>query len=123
MTRRTTDPAATQKAIVLREYGPPDLLLVSDGEFGCTPQTLASLEQARAQFGLRVQGVLVGDRETLGLLETCDHIHWQRDWRCFAQDGSGAPAFSPVHSRSLTTLYFPNALSTRAARHHDGSHR
>jgi hypothetical protein len=26
-----------------------------------------------------------------------------------------------VHSKSLTALYFPNALSSRAARHHDGA--
>ncbi len=35
------------------------------------------------RFGLRVQGVLVGDRETMGLLEVCDDIHWVRDWRRF----------------------------------------
>jgi uncharacterized protein with von Willebrand factor type A (vWA) domain len=96
-----------------------DLLIVSDGEFGCTPQTLAQLDDARARFGLRVQGVLVGDRETLGLLETCDAIHWVRDWRRHADAAQGADAqgFSPVHSKSLTALYFPGALSSRAARH------
>lgn len=101
-----------------------DLLLVSDGEFGCQPHTLNRLDAARVSYGLRVQGVLVGDRETLGLLEVCDAIHWVRDWRRFAAaagDGpavaSGAPGFSPVHSKSLTALYFPNALSPRAARH------
>ncbi len=95
-----------------------DLLIVSDGEFGCTPQTLARLDDARARYGLRVHGVLVGDRETLGLLETCDTIHWVRDWRRHADAAQGAYAqgFSPVHSKSLTALYFPNALSTRAAR-------
>ncbi len=97
-----------------------DLLIVSDGEFGCVPHTLEQLDQARARYGLRVQGVLVGDRETMGLLEVCDAIHWQRDWRRFGvADGSAAaPTFSPVHSKSLTALYFPNALSPRAARHH-----
>ena len=96
-----------------------DLLLVSDGEFGCVPQTLEQLDAARAELGLRVQGILVGDRETLGMLEVCDHIHWVRDWRRFAGGEAGAdlPAFSPVHSKSLTALYFPNALSARAARH------
>lgn len=94
-----------------------DLLIVSDGEFGCVPETLNRLDQAKAQLGLRVQGVLIGDRETMGLLETCDHIHWQRDWRRF--DNSDRPAREavvPVHSASLTALYFPNALSPRAAR-------
>lgn len=93
-----------------------DLLIVSDGEFGCVPATLARLDEARATLGLRVQGILVGDRETLGLMEVADDIHWVRDWR---RHGSGQEgrAFSPVHSKSLTALYFPNALSDRAARH------
>ncbi|MFO1218779.1 MAG: VWA domain-containing protein [Burkholderiaceae bacterium] len=100
-----------------------DLLIVSDGEFGCVPATLARLDEARARLGLRVQGVLVGDRETMGLLEVCDAIHWVRDWRRFAdaaERGEGQArlgGFSPVHSKSLTALYFPNALSERAARH------
>ena len=96
-----------------------DLLIVSDGEFGCVPHTLQRLDEARARYGLRVQGVLVGDRETMGLLEVCDAIHWQRDWRRFgpADASTAAPMFSPVHSKSLTALYFPNALSARAARH------
>lgn len=96
-----------------------DLLIVSDGEFGCVPATLARLDEAKARFGLRVQGVLVGDRETLGLLEVCDAIHWVRDWRRFADaaEGGDGRGFSPVHSKSLTALYFPNALSPRAAKH------
>ena len=114
-----------------------DLLIVSDGEFGCVPAMLDRLDEARECFGLRVQGVLVGDRETMGLLEVCDAIHWVRDWRRFAdaaERGGGAGGgvnggvgnaasrgFSPVHSKSLTALYFPNALSSRAARHHQGA--
>jgi len=96
-----------------------DLVIVSDGEFGCTPHTLDRLEQARERFGLRVQGVLVGDRETLGLLEVCDDIHWVRDWRRYAEAaaGGGGLGYSPVHSRSLTAMYFPGALSRHAARH------
>jgi uncharacterized protein with von Willebrand factor type A (vWA) domain len=96
-----------------------DLLIVSDGEFGCQAQTLARLDEARERFGLRVQGVLVGDRETMGLLEVCDAIHWVRDWRRYADaaEGGDARGHSPVHSKSLTALYFPNALSSRAARH------
>ncbi len=105
-----------------------DLLIVSDGEFGCTAATLARLDAARAQQGLRVQGVLVGDRETMGLMEVADDIFWVRDWRRFSaqvgpQAGAQArasAAFSPVHSKSLTALYFPNALSDRAARHKPG---
>lgn len=96
-----------------------DILLVSDGEFGCVPRTLARLDDARARLGLRVQGVLIGDRETMGLLEVCDAIHWVRDWRRYADaaEGGDGRGYSPVHSKSLTALYFPNALSDRAARH------
>jgi uncharacterized protein with von Willebrand factor type A (vWA) domain len=92
-----------------------DLLIVSDGEFGCTPATLQHLEDARRELGLRVQGILIGDRETLGLLQTCDAIHWLRDWRRFAGDTPQREAFVPVHTPSLTALYFPNALNARAA--------
>ena len=62
--------------------------------------------------------VLVGDRETMGLMEVSDDIFWVRDWRRHGpgQQKAGA-GFSPVHSKSLTALYFPNALSPRAARH------
>ena len=94
-----------------------DLLIVSDGEFGCTGATLTQLDAARAELGLRVQGILVGDRETLGLLDVCDAIFWLRDWRRFDGDTPQREGFVPVHSASLTALYFPNALSARAARH------
>ncbi|MEN9631090.1 MAG: hypothetical protein RJA10_4318 [Pseudomonadota bacterium] len=98
-----------------------DLLIVSDGEFGCVPATLARLDDARERLGLRVQGILVGDRETMGLMEVADHIHWVRDWRSHGEGGRDAhKGFSPVHSKSLTALYFPNALSGRAARHRPG---
>ena len=102
-----------------------DLLIVSDGEFGCTRATLARLDTARQTLGLRVQGVLVGDRETLGLMEVADDIFWVPGWRRHAAPANapGArqpPGFSPVHSKSLTALYFPNALSARAARHKPG---
>jgi uncharacterized protein with von Willebrand factor type A (vWA) domain len=95
-----------------------DLLVVSDGEFGCVRPTLDALDRARRQLGLHVQGVLVGDRETMGLLEVCDDIFWVRDWRRHGDDAQAAQAPSPVHSKSLTALYFPNALSPHAARHH-----
>jgi uncharacterized protein with von Willebrand factor type A (vWA) domain len=100
-----------------------DLLIVSDGEFGCMPHTLRRLDDARARFGLRVQGVLVGDRETMGLLEVCDAIHWEREWRRFGDGDCGADtrSFSPVHSKSLTTLYFPNARTPRLGRTDEGA--
>jgi len=101
-----------------------DIVVVSDGEFGCVPATLARLDEARATLGLAVHGVLVGDRETMGMMEICDQIHWVRDWRRHLEVDDAAAAraetllATPVHSRSLTALYFPNALSARAARHH-----
>jgi hypothetical protein len=60
---------------------------------------------------LRVHGILIGDRETIGLLEVCDELHWVREWRRYAEAArAAAEHFSPVHSRSLTALYFPNAV-------------
>ncbi len=88
-----------------------DLLIVSDGEFGVTHATLAQLRDAKQRLALRVHGILIGDRETVGLAEVCDQLHWVREWRRY---GSGSTVvgddFSPVHSRSLTALYFPNAI-------------
>ena len=88
-----------------------DVLIVSDGEFGLTPATLTALRQAKERLGLRVHGILIGDRETIGLVEICDALHWVRDWRRYGQaSGAAAEGFSPVHSRSLTAMYFPNAI-------------
>lgn len=83
-----------------------DLLIASDGEFGATPETASAIARAKAELGLRVQGVLVGDRETIGMLELADDIYWVRDWRHFGT----SDAASPLHSKSLTAIYFPNAL-------------
>jgi hypothetical protein len=60
-----------------------DLLIATDGEFGATPEVAARLDAVKQTWGLRVQGVLIGDRETLGLMEVCDHIYTVRDWRRF----------------------------------------
>jgi uncharacterized protein with von Willebrand factor type A (vWA) domain len=100
-----------------QRWASADLLIASDGEFGCTPDTLAALDAARATLGLRVQGVLVGDRETMGLMNVADHIHWVRDWRHEQPPARSAAAFSPVHSKNLTALFFPGALDARARRH------
>jgi len=83
-----------------------DLLLATDGEFGATPAVAARLDAVKASGGLRVLGVLIGDRETLGLMEVCDEIYAVRDWRRFG----GQNVESPVHTPSLTALYFPAAL-------------
>jgi len=85
-----------------------DLLLATDGEFGATEVLAQRLAECKRLRGLRVQAVLIGDRETIGLLEVADDIFWVRDWRRFGH----ADAASPVHSKSLTALYFPGALRT-----------
>ena len=83
-----------------------DLLIASDGEFGPTAATLTAVERARRELGLRVHGVLIGDRETRGMRSIVDATFWVRDWRRYG-DRHGQIE-SPVHDRNLTTLYFPN---------------
>jgi uncharacterized protein with von Willebrand factor type A (vWA) domain len=86
-----------------------DLLIASDGEFGATPETARATARAKEELGLRVQGVLIGDRETVGMLELADDIFWVRDWRRYGS----SDADSPVHSKSLTSIYFPGAQRSR----------
>ncbi len=86
-----------------------DLLIASDGEFGATPDMAARLGEAKRTLGLRVQGVLIGDRETVGFLEIADDIFPVRDWRKLG----GATTGSPVHTHRLTAMYFPGALRSR----------
>ena len=87
-----------------------DLLIASDGEFGATPQIAARLDVVKRELGLRVQGVLIADRETVGLLEVADSIYPVRDWRRYG----GANVDSPIHTHRLTALYFPGALRNAA---------
>ncbi len=99
-----------------------DLLIASDGEFGATPQTALAVARAKAEQGLRVQGVLIGDRETIGMLELADDVFWVRDWRRHG----GYDVDSPVPTKSLTAMYFPGALRSAgpdtASRGDDGPH-
>lgn len=88
-----------------------DLLIASDGEFGATRASAAALVQAKAEKGLRVQGVLVGDRETIGMKELADSIFWVRDWRQYGK----ARFDSPLQSSKLTEMFFPSALRGPAA--------
>ena len=83
-----------------------DMLIASDGEFGATRETAARLDAVKRKLGLRVQGVLIGDRESVGFLEIADAIYPIRDWRRYG----GSNADSPVHSHRLTAMYFPGAL-------------
>ena len=89
-----------------------DLLIASDGEFGATPEMASRLEQAKRALGLRVQGVLVGDRETLGFMQIADDIFPVRDWRRYGEAADRATD-SPIHSHRLTAMYFPGALRTQ----------
>lgn len=83
-----------------------DLMIVSDGEFGPTAATVAAVDAARRSLGLRVHGVLIGDRETRGMRSIVDATFWVRDWRRFGdRHGQVEP---PIHDRNLTALYFPN---------------
>jgi uncharacterized protein with von Willebrand factor type A (vWA) domain len=93
-----------------------DLLVASDGEFGATPDIVARLRAAKRDAGLRVQGVLIGDRETVGFLEIADAIFPVRDWRRFGADGEMARGASPIHSHRLTVMYFPGALRSQENR-------
>ena len=53
-----------------------------------------------------MQGVLIGNRESVGFLEIADEIYALRDWRRYG----GSNADSPIHSPHLTAMYFPGAL-------------
>jgi uncharacterized protein with von Willebrand factor type A (vWA) domain len=102
------EPLAHAIALVQGEaWRQADLLIASDGEFGATRALLDRLREARERLGLRVQGVLIGDRETIGLREVTDAVFWVRDWRRFGS--RHAQVESPVHDSRLTGLYFPNA--------------
>lgn len=83
-----------------------DLVIASDGEFGPTPATVAAIEDARRELGLRVQGILIGDRETRGMRSIVDDTFWVREWRRYG--GRHVDVQPPVHDRNLTGLYFPN---------------
>jgi uncharacterized protein with von Willebrand factor type A (vWA) domain len=89
-----------------------DLLIASDGEFGATPEVAAAVARAKQTRGLRVQGILIGDRETIGLLELADDVFWVKEWRRYGGAGAG----SPLASKSLTREFFPGALRSPANR-------
>jgi hypothetical protein len=86
-----------------------DLLIATDGEFGATPALAARLAAVKRELGLRVQGVLIADRETVGLLEIADHIHPVRDWRRF---GGSVPSRRSTPTASPRST-FPARCETR----------
>jgi len=89
-----------------RRWRLADLLLASDGEFGATPETVSRVDAVKRELGLRVQGVLTGDRESIGFLQLADNIYPVRNWRRYGDSN----ADSPIHSHRLTAMYFPGAL-------------
>lgn len=93
-----------------RRWQLADLLIASDGEFGATPAVAAQIRRAKDEMGLRVQGILIGDRETVGFLEIADDIHWLRDWRRYGAGEATLPG--PGATRSLTAQFFAGALRT-----------
>jgi uncharacterized protein with von Willebrand factor type A (vWA) domain len=85
-----------------------DILIASDGEFGVPRAVETIIAQAKSELKLKIVGVLAGDRETIGMRAICDENLWIKDWRRFELAGQSAD--SPVHSKSLTAMYFPNAM-------------
>ena len=94
------------------EWQCADLLIASDGQFGATAALADRVRSARDTLGLRVQSILIGDRETIGQLELSDDVFWVRDWRRYGLSDGG----SPVHSQRLTATYFPGALRSTTNR-------
>lgn len=86
-----------------------DMLIASDGEFGLPRPLVERLAQAKRASGLRIQGVLIGDRETPAMRELCDELLWVRDWRSYGPAAVSRSA-APAEARSLTAKYFPGAL-------------
>lgn len=97
-------------AIEHSRWSRADLLLATDGEFGAPAAIVERLRAAKRTLGLRVQGVLIGDRETIGLAEVCDEIFWVDDWRRFGGHGQ---VQAPISSSTLTARFFPGALVGR----------
>jgi uncharacterized protein with von Willebrand factor type A (vWA) domain len=89
-----------------------DLLIASDGEFGATPGTVAALAHTKVELGLRVLGVLIGDRETPSMLELADDLYWMRDWRRYGS----ADADLSVRSNNRTAIYIPGAMRSESGK-------
>jgi uncharacterized protein with von Willebrand factor type A (vWA) domain len=88
------------------EWKVADLLIVSDGEFGITRETEAVLCGAKQELGLRVQGILIGDRETIGMRQTCSDIYLLSEWKRFAEEDDPTR-----RHKSFAETYFPGALA------------
>ncbi len=84
-----------------------DLVIASDGQFAPTPELAARLDGAKRDLGLRVQGVLTADRDTVGMLEVCSHILRVNEWRQLAE-----PASAKGDRGSLAVRYFPGVFAS-----------
>jgi uncharacterized protein with von Willebrand factor type A (vWA) domain len=100
------------RRVAAGEWQQADILIASDGEFGVVREVALQAIALKAELGLHIASLLIGDRETIGLLEIADEIAWVSNWRDF--DPALRGAAQPVHSKSLTKLYFPNALENRS---------
>lgn len=99
-------------AVATKQWREADLLIATDGEFGAPPALRERLERAKSALGLRVQGALIGDRETIAMRTLCDDVFWVREWRRFRPHVDAAP---PIHASDLTRRYFPGAFARDGA--------
>jgi uncharacterized protein with von Willebrand factor type A (vWA) domain len=83
-----------------------DLVIASDGQFGCTAEMSARVRRAREEAGLRVQGVLIGDRDTVGMLDVCNAIFRVKDWRRLGEEDAARG-----DGGALSRRYFPGIFS------------
>jgi uncharacterized protein with von Willebrand factor type A (vWA) domain len=83
-----------------------DLVIASDGEFSVTPEVEQSVKDAQQNLGLRVQGILINERQTAGMRQVCSHVFRFEHWRRYAQTEA-----NPQAHKSFTETFFPNALN------------
>lgn len=87
-----------------------DLVIASDGQFAPTPALATRLDDAKRDLGLRVQGVLTADRDTVGMLEVCSDILRVREWRQLCE-----PDSAKGDRGSLAVRYFPGVFADTGA--------
>jgi uncharacterized protein with von Willebrand factor type A (vWA) domain len=83
-----------------------DLIIASDGEFSVTLEVEALVKTAHDSLGLRVQGILINERQTAGMKQVCSDIFRFDNWRRYALAEA-----NPQARKSFTETYFPNALN------------
>jgi uncharacterized protein with von Willebrand factor type A (vWA) domain len=83
-----------------------DLVIASDGEFSVTLEVEQLVKDAQQILGLRVQGILINERQTAGMRQVCSDIFRFEHWRRYAQAEA-----NPQAHKSFTETFFPNALN------------